>query len=258
VSLAFRWLGVAGIELRADSQMLALDPFFTRPSLLQLLHPLQSDASLAAEKLPACDVILVTHSHYDHLLDVPAVLRQTAAIACGSPNTCQLLNLLGVPADQLKQVQVGDQLSFGAFQVQVIQGRHRAIPFDRFFNGQLPSGLQPPLRAWDYRMDVCLGFLITVMGTRLLVCAAQPQPADVLFAVAQETSSYYLNLFKGVQPSLFIPIHWDNFTRPLSRPLRRFARPGKLSLMQINRLARQVLPHLNVIVPEIFREYTLQ
>jgi hypothetical protein len=258
VSLAFRWLGVAGIELRAGNQVLAFDPFFTRPSLLQLLHPLLSDTSLVAEKLPACDVVLVTHSHYDHLLDVPAVLRQTGAVAFGSANTCQLLHLLGVPVDQLRQVQVGDQLSFGAFQLEVIQGRHSAIPFNRFFIGQLPSGLQPPLHAWDYRMDICLGFCITVMGTRLLVCAAQPQPADVLFAVSQEPRRYYLSLFKGVQPSFFIPIHWDNFTRPLSQPLHRLARPGRLSLWQITRLAHQVLPHLNVIVPEIFREYTLQ
>jgi len=106
-------------------------------------------------------------------------------------------------------------------------------------------------------MDTCLGYSISVMGSSLLVCAAEPQPADILYAVAQESRKYYLRLFKGVQPHIFIPIHWDNFTRPLSRSLRRFSRPGRLHLWQITRLARQVLPHLEVIIPEIFKEYVL-
>ncbi len=256
MSLTFRWLGVAGVELKAGSQVLALDPFFTRPTIAQMLRPVQPDHSLVARKLPACNVVLVTHPHVDHLLDVPAVLQHTGAVACGSANTCRLLRLCGVPEAQVRQVQAGDELSVGAFQVEVIEGQHGPLPFRRLFNGDLRPGLQPPLRAWDYRMDVCLGYRITVMGTRLLVCAAEPRPAEVLFAGAQESRSYYLRLFKGVQPSTFIPIHWDNFTRPLSQPIRRFSRPGGLLLWQITRLARQLVPDVKVIIPEIFREYT--
>lgn len=257
MSLTFRWLGVAGVELKAGNQVLALDPFFTRPPLVQLLKPLQPDSALAAEKLPTCNVVLVTHPHYDHLLDVPAVLRHTGAVAYGSANTCRLLHLLGVPDTQVKQVQVGDVLVLGAFKVEVVYGQHSRIPFGRIFNRGLRPNLKPPLRVQDYRMDLCLGYRITVMGKCLLVCASEPQPADILFVVAQESRSYYLKLFKGVQPHTFIPIHWDNFTRPLSQPLRRFTRPGRLQLWQITHLARQVLPGVNVIIPEIFAEYTL-
>jgi L-ascorbate metabolism protein UlaG (beta-lactamase superfamily) len=32
MSLTFRWLGVAGIELKTGEQILAIDPFLTRPS----------------------------------------------------------------------------------------------------------------------------------------------------------------------------------------------------------------------------------
>ncbi len=257
MSLTFRWLGVAGVELKAGDQVLVLDPFFTRPSLVQLLQPIHPDPSLAADKLPACNFVLVTHSHYDHLMDVPDVLRHTGAVAYGSANTCQLLRLLGVPEAQLNEVRVGDMLSLGAYRVQVIHGQHSLIPFRWIFNGSLRPGLEPPLRVQDYRMDICLGYSISVMGSSLLVCAAEPQPVDILFAIAQESRKYYLKLFKEVQPHTFIPIHWDNFTRPLSSPLRRFSRPGRLHLWQITRLARQVLPNLKVIIPEIFKEYSL-
>jgi L-ascorbate metabolism protein UlaG (beta-lactamase superfamily) len=257
VSLTFRWLGVAGIELKADGQVLALDPFFTRPALIEMLRPVSPDTSLAAKNLSECQYVLVTHSHYDHLMDVPEVLRHTGAVAYGSPNTCQLLSLLGIPTSQVHAIHVGEKLSLGAFKVEVVAGQHSQIPFGSIFNGRLRPGLHPPLRVQDYRMDVCLGYCITVMGLRLLICAAEPQPADVLFAVAQEPKAYYQRLFQGVQPHTFVPIHWDNFTRPLSKPLRRFARPGRIQLRRLSCLARQTLPRINVIIPEIFREYSL-
>jgi L-ascorbate metabolism protein UlaG (beta-lactamase superfamily) len=257
MSLTFRWLGVAGIELKAGDQVLAIDPFFSRPSMVQMFKPLKPNPPSAIENLPSCNSILVTHSHYDHLMDVPVVLRHTGAVAYGSANTCQLLTLLGVPDAQAKQVRVGDKLYLGAFQVEVIFGQHSSIPFGQLFNGSLRPGLRPPLYVTDFRMDVCLGYWITVMGIQLLICASEPHPAEILFTVAQESKNYYTHLLKGSGPSVFIPIHWDNFTRPLSKPVHRFSRPGRLPLWQIARLARQVLPQVEVIIPEIFREYTL-
>jgi hypothetical protein len=141
--------------------------------------------------------------------------------------------------------------------VEVIHGQHSRIPFEWVFNGNLKPAL-PPLRLQDYRMDVCLGYCITVVGMRLLVCAAEPQQAEVLFPVAQESFKYYQRLFMGTQPNTVVPIHWDNFIRPLSKPLHRFVRPGGLPLRQLTMLARQTLPRANVIIPEIFREYTVK
>jgi len=256
MSLGFRWLGVAGIELKASEQVLAIDPFLTRPSLIGLIKPVLSNTKLVTEKIPHCDGILVTHSHWDHLMDVPTVLQHSGAIAYGSSNTCRLLSLLGVPGSQVKQVHVGDSISMGAYVVEVIQGQHSWIPFSRWFNGEISADLQPPLRLQDYRMDISLGYRIEVDGIRVLVCAAQSQPADVLFMVAQESMEYYRDLFSKMQPSVVVPIHWDNFIRPLNKPLHQFARPGRMQLGQLSKLVHALLPGATVIIPEIFREYT--
>ena len=258
MSLSFRWLGVAGVELQAGNQVLVIDPFFTRPSLIGLFRPIPTNADLATKKLPICNNVLVTHSHWDHLMDVHEVVRHTHAQAYGSENTCQILQLQGIADAQINVIHVGTKLSLGAFKVEVIEGRHSRIPFGRFFNGSLRPGLLPPLRMQDYRMDVCLGFCITVMGMRVLVCAAQPRPAEVLFTGAQESRRYYQSLFKGVQPHTVIPIHWDNFIRPLSKPLRRLTRPGGMPLWRLTMLARDELPYAKVIIPEIFRRYALE
>ena len=154
-------------------------------------------------------------------MDVPTVLQHTGAVAYGSSNTCQLLRLLGVPEMQVKEIQVGDTLSLGAYEVDVIAGQHSWIPFSRVLMARLRPGLQPPLRLQDYRMDVCLGYCIQVRGMQVLVCAAKPQPAEILFIVAQESRHYYQSLFQDVHPHTLVPIHWDNFLRPLSKPIAK-------------------------------------
>src|SRR4030042_4780949 len=133
-------------------------------------------------------------------------------------------------------------ISLGELKVEAIEGQHSPIPFGSLFNGKVRSDLQPPLRLQDYRMDVCMGYCITAKGIRVLICAKQSQPADLLFTVAQEPRDYYLRLFQGVQPHTLVPIHWDNFLRPLSKPMHRFMRPGRMHLQQLTILTQQTLP----------------
>lgn len=106
-------------------------------------------------------------------------------------------------------------------------------------------------------MDVCLGYKIQVSGMRVLLCAAKSQPAEVLFIVAQESKDYYQSLLLGVHPHTIVPIHWDNFLQSLNKPIGRFTRPGRMNIPQILKLAQQTLPQVKMIIPEMFREYTL-
>ena len=80
-----RWLGVAGIELRATEQVLVIDPFVTRPPFRRMwFGRIRSDSALAAASVPQGDFVLVTHAHWDHVMDVPAIIKQTGATAYGS------------------------------------------------------------------------------------------------------------------------------------------------------------------------------
>jgi L-ascorbate metabolism protein UlaG (beta-lactamase superfamily) len=257
VTLTFQWLGTASLVIKADGQVLAIDPFFTRPSLPGLLRPLAPDRELVVQYLPRCDFVLVTHAHYDHLLDVSEVMRQTDAVVYGSANACHLLAAVGAPATKTTEITVGDRLVLGSFQVEVIRGQHSPIPLAKLFNGPFHPGLTPPLHTWDYRMDICLGYRIIVNGIQLLICAGDPHAADLWFVVAQEPELYYRHMLQGIHPRVIILIHWDNFTRPLSKPIRRFTRPGRLSLQNLEVLAHQILPGCRVIIPEVSKEYAI-
>src|SRR5512133_8562 len=94
----FRWFGVAGFELRTGDQVLLVDPFFTRPPARYLFggRP-RSNPALVSAHVERANTLLITHAHWDHLMDAPEVIRQTGAAAYGSSNTGGLLRASGVP-----------------------------------------------------------------------------------------------------------------------------------------------------------------
>ena len=173
-------------------------------------------------------------------MDVPAIIEQTRATAYGSPNTCRLLTILGVPEEHLHEIKVGDQLTLGMFQVAILQAEHGLVLGRPFATGSLAPNLHPPLRMRDYRMDTCFSFLIEVDGLRFLDWSSEKVHlaplADVLFVKPLQKPAYYEALLGVVQPRVVIPIHWDDFMRPLSRPLRPMLKPPRLAFPPLARV----------------------
>ena len=268
--LEMRWLGVAGIELRVNKQILVIDPFVTRPPIRRMwFGRIRSDSTLVTAKVPRGDFVLVTHAHWDHVMDVPVIIKQTRAEVYGSTNTCKLLTILGVPEEHLHEIKVGDQLTLGMFQVAILQAEHGLVLGRPFATGSLASNLHPPLRMRDYRMDTCFSFLIEVDGLRFLDWSSEKVHlaplADVLFVKPLQKPDYYEALLGVVQPRVVIPIHWDDFMRPLSRPLRPMLKPPRLAFQPLARvdlaafsqLIKRIAPQTQVFFPEIFRLYEL-
>ena len=260
----FRWLGVAGIELRVGDEVLAIDPFLTRPRFWRMgWGRVEPEHALVAEKIERCRYVLVTHAHFDHVMDVPDVARNTGAMVLGSANTCRLLAACGVPERQVREVRAGERVELGGFQVDVLPAEHIKTP--GFSPGPLSPHVRPPLRLRDYRMDTCFSFLVQVGGSRLLdwrsVRAEAAPRAEVLFVGVEDSRERYEALLRAVQPRLVIPIHWDDMFRPLSEPLRPYFTPPRLAwpplrrvdLARFRRMIEGIAPGVRVVVPEVFR-----
>jgi L-ascorbate metabolism protein UlaG (beta-lactamase superfamily) len=265
-AVTFRWLGVAGVELRVAGQVLLVDPFLTRQPFHRLFvgrpHP---DAGLLAAQFPRCEFILVTHSHWDHLLDVPCIALRTGAMVLGSPNTCQIAAAYGVPAEQIRQVGIGEQVALGAFDCEVLAADHGRTPLDWLINGRVPEDLEVPLRLRDYRMDTCFSFLVKAGGVRILLMPGASRPADVMMVAANLPSTRLTALLGEVGPRLVVPAHWDNLYRPVTFPLRPMLGPPTLAWPPFRRmdpdrfktLVEELAPAAHVLLPELFAVYRL-
>jgi len=267
-SPTFRWLGIAGLELGGDDQVLAIDPYFTRiPFWRQWIGRIEPDRALVREKIPVCRHVLVTHAHWDHLMDVPEVANSTGASVYGSANTCQLLRLLGVPGERVHEIRSGDSLNLGPFKVKVLPSEHMKVPW--FSPGPITQDLRPPLRARDYRMDSCFSFLISV-GNRVLLTdpGERPDPvatADILLVSPYHDNAYLRSLLPRVNPKVVIPNHWDDLWRPLSKPVRPMMGPPSWSFPPVQRVnlshfkqaVEQLDTTVRVLIPEMFTVYEL-
>ncbi len=223
-----------------------------------------SNHQLASEKLVACDFILVTHSHWDHLMDVAEVIRNTGAVACGSANTCKILGAAGIPPAHIRQIEVGSQERLLDYSVEVLPGRHVRTPLDRVLNGAVRDNLSVPLRLVDYKMDSCFSLLVQCGKTRILF-GNFPARADILFINPNDLAGFYLPFIQAVQAKIIVPIHWDNFFVPLNRPIRPMLNfPAWLypfirrnTLESFKRAVETGCASTRVIVPTLFDEFSI-
>ncbi len=235
--ITLRWLGVAGLELGCPGRRIVFDPYFTRISMREMLFSrLHSNACLIPRYLPACDAILITHSHFDHLMDTAESARQTGAVIYGSPNTCRILCAQGLPRKQVFEIHPEAVLDSYPFKVTAFaQRQHQFV--GGFGMQPLPEDLKLPLRAREYAMDFGLSYLVECGGIRFLteLCLhpGEPGRVDILFTSplnpGKNELTKYRTLLDNYQPRVIIPIHCDDMWSPLDAPARgQFAPTGRL------------------------------
>ncbi len=235
---ALTWTGVAGFILEADGTRIATDPFASRPGLAAVLarRP-RSDRALVAATFGRLDAIFVNHAHFDHALDVPAILASApATVAHGSATLVELCRRLGGRENQLCQLQDGERVTAGPFTVEAVASRHGVVPLlGRVDRRQLgPRGTpRTPIR-WP-RGDV-LAYRIGIGGRTFHIqgsagiddhALARQDPADVLIAclaARQGTPGYLDRLAERLRPRFIVACHHDDFFVPLSAPARPVAR----------------------------------
>ena len=223
---------------------------------------LVSDIGTIDAHVDRADYILVSHSHFNHCMDVPHIARRTGAAVVGSESTTNIARASGVPDDQLIPVKGGEDYAFGAISVKVIPSLHSPLNQQRYFEpGIVPRDVRSPLRMVEYLEGGTLAYLIRIAGHRILafgsmnyiereVAGLQPTIALVAAARARlQIHDYTARLLRSTgHPPLVIATHWDVQSAP-------YGASQAIALEQAQTFVAEVAqasPASRVIVPRHF------
>ncbi|MEX2580414.1 MAG: MBL fold metallo-hydrolase [Verrucomicrobiales bacterium] len=129
------YLGTNGYLIQSPSTAILVDPYFSRIDRRRVLFnaPIAPSADAIAyasrqAQLPdRVDGFLVTHSHFDHLFDVPALQRQLGGKIVTSPTGTFLSMAEGVESRNVVASMPGQRLRLGDASVRVLPARHDRV-----------------------------------------------------------------------------------------------------------------------------------
>src|SRR5207248_8458687 len=161
------YLGTNGYQSEFRGHALLVDPYFSRVDLLSVAlgSRIQPNAARINDGLHhlasgncRTDAILVTHGHFDHLLDVPAVMAKTRARLIASASSVDLVRRLpDAGTSSGDAVKPGDVRRIGSWKIRVLSATHDRlfgkVPFD-----QTGSQAGEPQRAADWICGEPLAF----------------------------------------------------------------------------------------------------
>jgi L-ascorbate metabolism protein UlaG (beta-lactamase superfamily) len=265
--ITLTYLGVAGWSISDGAHTVLVDPYFSRPSLVAgaafRTDPAAVDAAFAAKRLPArADVILIGHSHVDHVLDAPAVALRTGASILGTSSTTNYGRAAGVPDAQLITAKGGEDYAFDGFSVRVLPGLHSALD-DKHFTGwgQVIAPGTVPTTMDGFAEGGTLNYLVRLGGHQMLIIGSanfiereveglRPDIAIVATGLRQEIYDYSCRLLRATgHPPLLLTNHFDAWTKPAETPLSADA---TADLAAFTREVKACSPTTKVVVPKTF------
>ncbi|MFB8085908.1 MBL fold metallo-hydrolase [Streptomyces sp. NPDC055992] len=273
-STSFRWLGTSGWRIDVDGRTVLFDPYITRFKTglfcgeFKADTKLTSDPELIKDRIGHPEVVLVSHSHWDHISDVPHIAKSTGARIIGTETTFHLLVAFGVDPGQISVVKGGEILDFAGITIEVVSSRHsRNKNYSYFAPGTLHAPpAEPPATISDLPEGDTLAFQVTVGGSgpsAFLMGASdfseraleglRPDLAMIAVPATSATFRYAPRLLRALgEPGVVVPVHWDNFEKPLSEPPRH---DPTMNLNDFVAQVQQASPTSRVVVPDYRTTY---
>jgi L-ascorbate metabolism protein UlaG (beta-lactamase superfamily) len=261
------YLGTNGYLLESRETTLLIDPYFSRVSLFgaALNRPVAANPELIQRYLPTrnLDAILVTHGHFDHLLDAPEIVRLTNAKLIASATSTRLAISAGAPPAKCIPVTAGKTTRLGKAKVWTLAARHDRLFCRVPFAG--PPRRFPPRAAGDWVCGEPLAFLIEMGGRRIYVeSGGRPGSAPneslgridlaILGVALPDARERFPQILASLRARYVLPSHQDNFFRPLSRGFGFGPMTDFPSVLQISQASAS---GSSLILLDYFRPWTL-
>ena len=231
--LELQWLGTAGFRLAYQGTTLIIDPYLSRAPFgaLARRRVLLPHPDPVARYISAADAVLVGHSHFDHVVDVPLIAQRYGARVYGSESTRRLLALHGL-SDLARVPEPYRVVEIGPFRVTFVPSVHSRlvlglkVPYD----GEITCEHLEDLTGPAYRCGQVYGIHIAVAGVtfyhqgscNLVDDAIRHRHVDYFLAgIAGRgfTERYWERILGRLEPRFVVPHHHDNFFLPLDQEM---------------------------------------
>jgi len=287
--VTLKWLGTAGWEIGDGTTVILIDPYLSRingprppgagsagtpvPGDTRKLYGWEDavtpDVAVIDSHIQRANFILVTHTHYDHVLDVPHIALKTHATVIGTESTVNVMRAYDVPEERLITVRGGEDFEFGTFSLKVIPSIHSALDHKHYYSSEkAPAGMKAPLTFRQMSPEGgTLAYLVRIGGHQILafggmnyiereIAGLTPDVAMVGAAGSRkEIYDYCGRLMRALQfPSLVLPTHWDNFFASYDESQQ----PAIDGVQSFVKEVRAASPRTRVIVPKYFEAIPLE
>ncbi|MEO7091622.1 MAG: MBL fold metallo-hydrolase [Polyangiales bacterium] len=260
--IALTYLGVAGWTIEAAGKVVITDPYLSRPADPDA--PLVPDAAAIAAHTPAkVDLVVVGHSHYDHLLDASAVALRTGAELLGSVSTTRVGRASGLADDRLITVKGGEDFAMDGYSIRAIPSLHSAIGDKHIFGAEIPPDPKLPMPQSGYQEGGTFAYLVRVGGHEVLVLdtanfierelvGLRPDIAIIAPGAREHIHDYTCRVLHALgDPPIVIATHFDDWKHapvdgPPTEDLTTFADE-----------VRACSPRTRLIVPKHFERISL-
>lgn len=251
-----RWLGTAGFELKWAGRRSLIDPYLTRNPRAR------PELGLGPGDFAGADHVLLSHGHFDHAFDVPAIVEKSGATVYCSAKVARALSARGVPGKNLHPLEGGESFALGDARVRATPTRH--IVFDPKLVLETIPRVVPERKSFRRFSGMAAGpvMLYTISLGEVTVqhmgsLGMKPDRVDILGLESPDILLVPLQghtniceraalLATALHPRAVVPQHHDDFFPPLSR---------RIDLSPFRERLRELLPECVYYEPEIGREF---
>ena len=196
------WLGHSTFRfVLADGRVLFVDPWLAE----------NPACPTTLKTVPRCDIVLVTHGHFDHMGEVPALVKQHNPIVVGNYDLCTVLQRM-IGGGRFEMMNTGGTISVDGVEITLTQAFHssavdtpQGLVYAGMPNGfvfQAP-GLASVYHAGDTSVFGDMKLLAEFLAPKICIL-----PIGDRFTMGAAGAAYAAKL---LQPTTIIPCHYKTF-----------------------------------------------